>query len=343
MRILFVYPTNRHKLYQGWKKGKEPSTLMYGFCEMKKQGYDVNFQDTFGTRKKIIKYIFLPFEILFFKLVGISLHFDHVFSQIGAIKNSDLVVSVSDSSSVPLLFLKKIGLLRKQRIICFSVDLINRINAKSVAFFLKSIFQEAGNVVVFSKEEKKQYENKFHLKNINFVQFGIDADFFNRKESNNFKKEYILTIGRDRSRDYQFFMKLASDMPDEQFVAICSHKNISNLIVPANVKIVIDASYEDIKKWLTKSFCFLLPLDELHRASGQIAFLEAVQSGLPIIASPVNSIKDNYDYCEENGVFFIEKDIVKWSDKIKNIKEKQQVFKREGMPSINNLADFLKR
>lgn len=345
MKILFVYPTNRHEMYQSWKKGREPSTLMYGFCEMKKQGYDVNFQDTFGTRKKIIKYLFLPFEIIFFKLVGISLHFDHVFSQIGAIKSSDLVVSVSDSSSIPLLLLKKLRLLQKQRTICFSVDLINRISEKRIVTFLKSIFQEAERVVVFSKEEKKQFEQKLYLSNVEYVRFGIDTDFFTKyaKKVESENRQYVVTVGRDRSRDYKFFMDIADLLPKQKFIVICSRKNVVNLTIPNNVQVVFDADYATIKKWLSKSFCFLLPLHELHRASGQIAFIEAIASNLPIISSPANSVKGNYDLNENEGVYFFEKDITKWKNKINEIKNHKQIFIRKETPSVKNLSDILKR
>lgn len=343
MKIFYVYPTNRLQIYQNWQKGAGPSTLMYGFCELKKEGQDVNFQDTHGLKKKIIKYLFLPFEIIFFKLVGLSLHFDHVFSQIGALRNSDIIISTSDSISIPLLFLKKIGLFQKQKIICLCVDLINRVNEEFAYSYLRKIYEAADRIIVFSKEEKKQYDDKWHLKNVDFVQFGIDVDFFRGKGESDNEKENILTIGRDRSRDYQFFMALAKKMSKEKFVVVCSQKNIVNLKIPGNVELILDANYGEIKKWLQRVFVFLLPVHELHRASGQIAYLEALASGLPIIVSPVSSIKENYDFDAKDGVTFIEKDIVKWTDKIKKLKSSRDIFKRNNIPNIEHIAGIIKK
>lgn len=342
MRILFLYPTNRNEIYQRFKNGNEPSTLMYGFCEIKKSGYDVSFKDTSGFLKKVIKYFFLPLEIIFFKLVGVSLHFDHVFSQIWEMKKSDVIISTSDSSSVPILILKKIGFLRKQKIICLSVDLINRITIGRVSSLVRNIYASANKIIVFSKEEQKQFVNKWYLTNVEYVQFGIDVDFFRKEKEAKQDKKYILTIGRDRSRDYGFFLKIATSLPDQKFVVICSQKNIENLKISENVEIVIDAGYEKIKKWFQKSFCFLLPIHELHRASGQIAYLEAFASGLPIIASPINSIKENYDLDEKDSIYFIGKDLVKWVDKIKYLKENEISIQRHNIPSIENLVVSIK-
>lgn len=344
MKILFIYPTNRHEIYLGWKKGVEPSTLMYGFCELKKEEFDVNFSDTFGLGKKVIKYLFLPLEAIFYKIIGISLHFDHVFSQIQQIKNSKIIISTSDSTSIPVLILKKIGLLTNKKIFCLSIDLINRVKNRRLTPFLRNLYSGATQVIVFSRGEKRQFEVKLKLKNVEYIQFGIDTDFFNNKRVQNRvnSNNYILTVGRDRSRNYDFFMKIAKSMPKQKFIAICSKKNIVSLQTPKNVKIVLDANYETIRNWFKQSFCFLLPLHELHRASGQIAFLEAISSGVPIIVSPVNSIKNNYSFDKKDGVHFIEKDIVKWIDKIQDIEKEKQLFVRHDIPSVKNFASAIK-
>lgn len=225
------------------------------------------------------------------------------------------------------------------------MDLVNRISTRLVASFLKNTLKEACSVVVFSKEEKKQFEQKLHLKNVLYVRFGIDVGFF----KNDYKKielkdrQYVVTIGRDRSRDYEFFMNIAALLPKQKFIAICSSKNIVGLQIPNNVQVIFDTDYITIRKWLSKSFCFLLPLHELHRASGQIAFLEAFASGSPIISSTVNSIKDNYDLNENEGVYFSEKDITKWKDKIKEIKNHKQIFVRKEIPSVENLSGAFKK
>lgn len=343
MKTLFIYPTNRNCTYERWQSNKEPSTLLYGFCELKKEGFDVNFTDTFGLRKKIIKYIFLPVEIIFYKLVGISLHFDHVFTQLSQIKKSNVIISTSDSSSIPLFILKKIGQLKKQKIVCLSVDLINRAHKTRVYSLLRNLYSEANRIIVFSKEEKRQFKNIWNFKNVEYVQFGIDAEFFSSKKEQKImsKNNYILTIGRDRSRDYKFLFKIARLMPNLKFLAVCSEKNILGAEIPKNVKIIFNAPYLQIAECFKNSFCFLLPLHELKRASGQIAFLEAAASGLPIIASPVLSLKENYEFKESEGVYLIEKNSLKWKDKIKEIYLKKNYFKRS-VPGINLLAQELK-
>ncbi len=321
MKTLYIYPTDRRKQYELWKKGQEPATFLYGYAEDKINGKNVFFSDPNPMLKKIIKIIFLPVEMAFYKTIGISVHFDHVFGQIIDVFRADKIISTSDSCSIPLLILKQLYLLRKKKIICMSIDLINRFPLKPVGIYsiIKNLYSEADRIIVFSREEEKMFQDKLGLNNVFFQQFKIDENFFKNNPYKKENKEYILTIGRDESRDYDFFYQIANSLPQKKFVQICDEKNVNGKRIPENVRVIVGASYQEILKWHAKNYLFLLPLRELHRASGQAAFLEAMASGLPIICSPVHSIIDNYVYGEKEKAFFLENDIFKWKKKILDI------------------------
>lgn len=227
-----------------------------------------------------------------------------------------------------------------------SVDLINREMSLLVIGNLKLLYQQAGKIIVFSKEEEKIFKGKMGLDNVHWVRLGIDTEFFRKHVlptgQKGVRREYVLTIGRDKSRDYNLFLQIVQAMENMKFVAICSPKNLRDKTIPRNLTVIYNADYQTILRWLGKAFCFILPMRELHRASGQIAFLEAAALEMPIVVSNVKSLKDNYSFNEKDGVFFLmNSDKRGWTNMINRQYNKQIVYQDRAVPPINNLVDEL--
>ena len=79
---------------------------------------------------------------------------------------------------------------------------------------------------------------------------GSDGNFFKSQQStvNNQQSTIVLAVGRDHARDYETLFTAALELSDVEFVVICSQRNIEGLIVPENVKILLDLPYREVAR-----------------------------------------------------------------------------------------------
>lgn len=303
-RVFYVYRTARKQNLINVSNSTEPNHILYGFNYIQKAGYTVSFSDVAYSKFNLLFWVFLPIQKLFIKLTSVGFKLDQALLLLPYFYGSDVIITTTDSVGLPVLLLKKIRVLNKP-VIYISTGLINELSDKDnkVVAFYKSLLPYVDIIICHSYIEKKIYLKYFpFLKDkIKVVPFGVDTNFFKGKASKN--KNYILSVGRDKSRDYTLISKLAEQMTNENFVIVTSRSNINGINFPKNVKILIDQSYLQVKKLYQESKLIFLPLKEINRASGQIAFLESLASGKKIAVSNIAGIKEVYPHLLNKNVF----------------------------------------
>lgn len=298
-KILFVFRTARKKNYQNYITGLEPDHLLYGFNHFRSMGFDVKFSDVAFSRFNLLYWFFYPLQKLFIRLTTFGFKIDQAILLLPLMWESDTIISTADSAGLPILFLKRLGLVRK-RIIYISTGFINELVSKNSIFINKCYKQLLGcadKIICHSEIEQKLYKEFLPAASITVIPFGIDNNFFKRQTLNNIKwtkDEYILSIGRDRSRDFMFLSKVARRLKNYKFYLVTSKSNIEGIRFSKNVKVFFDLPYMGVRELYRKSLLVLIPLKELNRASGQVSFLEAYASDQRIVISKVAGIFDVY-------------------------------------------------
>ncbi len=95
-------------------------------------------------------------------------------------------------------------------------------------------------------------------------------------------------------------------------------EDISNLVIPENIKIIGRIEHYEVLSWLDRSDVFLLPTKSEGFSN---AILESMARGIPIITSAVGA---NFDMIETRGGFALEKcNGVTISDAIEELKDKE--------------------
>jgi glycosyltransferase involved in cell wall biosynthesis len=293
-RIFYVFRTSREQMLSNYEKGLEPDNGLYGLNHLRKMGYEVNFSDIAYSPLNLLFWFFLPLQKIFIRSIATGFKIDQALLLLPKLNQSDVVISTTDSVGLPLLLFKIIGLL-KTKLIYVSIGLVNEIDQKPT-LFQKAVLRlliAADIIICYSPIEKKLFSNLIPqiTDKISILSFGINTSFFKSSKKEN---KFILSVGRDKSRDYKLLAKVAQKLPKENFVVITSSTNITGVTFSPNVKVLLDQPYIEIKKFYSQAKLVFLPLKEIRRASGQIAFLEALASDNKIVISRVKGITETY-------------------------------------------------
>lgn len=286
VKALFIYGgIDREELEKKVTQGIDPDTSFFGFNYVKK---DSRIQADYLQIKKssykiagwlVRKYVFLNTVYLLFAL----------YRRIGRYD----VILLTSSAYFNLLFLKKLGFFRRQRWILFNLDLTTLLEKnKKEPFYYKLLLwttKAADKIICISKTQVTCLkEAAIPQERLVFIPLGVDNHFYKMLPHG---EDFILTVGRDIGRDFTTFLE-AMKLLDERVVIICSPKNMEGLLdkVPANVTILYDRPYQELRSYYEKAKCFVIstkPATYLVGSDcpGQTAILDSMAYGRAVIAT----------------------------------------------------------
>ncbi|MDD5032890.1 MAG: glycosyltransferase [Candidatus Pacebacteria bacterium] len=304
MKVLYLYSGERKKKFSGRINIDYPDTQFYGLNHLVEFGIDAEYKEVnnkiLGFRTKHLFSYFLTcgYDIVF----GPSILF--------------------------MMFFKKI-FRPERKFILLNIGIARTISSDKKGFkakIVKWFLEETDAIVCLSQAQAAYLENKFAgLKGkLFFVPLGVDAAYYKPEFEN--RGSYILSVGRDNGRDYKTVIDTAKLMPEEEFHIVCSRRNIEEIKeFPDNVKIFYDIPiYELNRKYHEAKLLLLLTHEDNFSdgsdCSGQTVLLDAMASGLPVVASRKKYLKD---YVQE-GVDILSVDFYNSADvreKIKLLRE----------------------
>ncbi len=201
------------------------------------------------------------------------------------------------------------------------------------------IFSAVDLIFVSSRSETVTYAARLNLprERFRFLPFHTDIISPARISSNN---GYILSAGKT-GRDYEVLLKAVEGL-DVKVIIVSDEYHVQGLRVPANVKILVNIPYEDYLKLLHESYFVVVPLRKLVKSTGQVAILEAMGLGKPVIATEtVGTI----DYIQHgvNGLMVPAGDSTSLKTAIQSLISDETLYNRlaiNGLETVNKYHTF---
>ncbi len=253
-----------------------PDTQFYGLNHLSKFGIDAEFKE--------------PQKALGFRLRHFLMYF--------TARKYDVVFG---SSILYMAFWKKF-IPTKTKFVLLNISLGRTIAANKHKFFKRKIIYrllKSIDAVVCLTNIQKEYLEKsapFFKGKVYVVPLGVDTIYY--KPAYEGRKNYILSVGRDNGRDYKTVVETARLVPEEEFHIVCSERNMKSAEnVPENVKIFYDLPLAEVtQKYREAKMLLLITHDDNFLdgsdCSGQTVLLDAMASGLPVIASKKKYLAD---------------------------------------------------
>ena len=363
IKITYVFLQGRKQRLESNKNiSKE---FFYSYFYAKEKFEKVEIVDMENYEKKISQYLLRKFDSLINKLTKLPIYTYAIFKKknIKKFVDSDYIVFSNDRvafSSLPLIWITRkrnpnvnmsffvMGLFRNEE--KYKIQKVLR------KILINYIFNKVDHVFYLGKEEYEIAKN-IHLKyakKFKFLPFSVDTDFWQSKSLKN-TNEYILFIGNDGNRDYEFTLNLARKMKDYKFYFI-TQKITNTNDIPKNVTLLNGSwgtetySDEEIRKFYSDSRITILPIKNTKQPSGQSVTLQSMSMNTPVIISNIDGFWDRQSFINGEHIIFVnENTIENWEKAIIDLytdEKKLNLLATKGMNLIQknyNLHIFNKK
>ena len=195
--------------------------------------------------------------------------------------------------------------------------LIGKIYYKFMKFIVQSKYIDV--FICFSKKECKDYAKIFNVKEekFQFCTLGLESIEIDKDKIK--QRDYILSCGRS-NRDYEFLYNALKDT-DYKLKILSDECKLKN---EKNIEIYNNIFNEEYYKMLEESYIVVIPLMDENISSGQLAILQAMQLGKPIICTKSSTVTDYI----KNGIngFIVKKEKNELLEKIQELYNNKELY-----------------
>ena len=238
--------------------------------------------------------------------------FGAVLCALGPARDADVVFSTVDTVGIPLLALRGAGLLHAP-LLYAAMGLPERLATLRRAAVQRLFARALGTtatIVAYSQYEADQLERWVAERGgairAVFVPFGVDTDYF-RPPSAMGTEVDVVSIGRDRFRDFGFLLELAARLPRYRFRIVTTEEHRRTLgSVPPNVEVETDISFDLVRHRLGTARVVALPVLPNTYSGATTVLLQAMAMGRPIVVTRTKSIASGYGLAHQDNCLLVE-------------------------------------
>jgi len=237
-------------------------------------------------------------------LGGYGGDFASVLTSLRLANAADLVLSTVDTVGIPLVLLRRVGLVRRP-VVYTSIGLPERLvqlRGKPMRRLYKGALRRAAAILAYSEHEAQWLRDWLGPGGppVVFLPFGVDVEAFH-PDSGRAPKTDVVSVGADPRRDFDLLLEVASRHPELSFRIVAPAERARSLApFGANVELEIDLSLDEARDRLADARVVALPVRENSYSGATTVLLQAMALGKPVVVSRTAAISSGYEL--EDGV-----------------------------------------
>ena len=134
-------------------------------------------------------------------------------------------------------------------------------------------------------------------------------------------RKYVTLVNLNKNKGGDVLIEIAKSMPDTEFMGVIGAYD-NQILDPSVGNIHYVKSTPEIKKLYGQTDILLVPSSQ--ESWGRVA-VEAMSSGIPVIANPTEGLKESMSYA---GIFANRDDISEWVRAIRKLKTNETYYKK---------------
>ena len=268
-----------------YKRGLVPSHRLFGYPEVAGFGHNSMMCPPRPFFRRLLS---KPFLWRIYQALYALFHQQHV----------DAIFAVNEASSLPILVLKRLGLLRTPLIV-FNTGLMHPRNLSGLRKTMwRWLLPAAEAVVSQTRMEKGSVWKQFGLKEERqfLIYMLVDIKFF-QPDSGVKAADFCLSVGTTQGKDYATL--LAALPSSERLVIVTDAYNaaiIAERIEPGmNVEVLQGIPIAKLKTMYQEAKVIINPLFDTAYGTGHTVVLENMVLGKPVIVTSVGGITDYFE------------------------------------------------
>jgi glycosyltransferase involved in cell wall biosynthesis len=275
VRVAFVYPNSRARLAADVAAGHAPDTGLLGQNRLAEHGIDARIHEPRARRRHRAggvlhrvtwnaRELVLPLEL----------------------RDTDVVVTPL-ANLLPLTA----RLARGPRVVLLDWGLATALARASRPRrrLLGAALGSAAAIACPSEAQRRHLVEVrgYDARRVRLVELGVDAEFFRPRPAE--PADYVLAVGKDLARDYRTLFD-AARRGGFRTIVVAHPRNLVGLDPPPNVEHRYGLDWSELRDLYAGAACVALPLRRADArvgtdGSGLTAVLEAMASGVPVVAS----------------------------------------------------------
>ena len=349
----FVYFNGRAEKLKG--KDIRPRDFFYGYHYATSIGYITEILE-FGNKEpgnKILSKILLKIQQLILKAFKFQYDFVGIIKPNNwkLLKNSKNIILSNQRIAHSLLpFLLYVKLFKKSNTITviamglFNSSSKNLLIIKIHNFLHKIMLKNISRMVFIGQPEYLYATQVFtrYSKKFQYIPFGVDKDFWKKKNTQDpSSDDYILFIGNDTNRDFDFLVSLANKLQNKKFIVV-TEKLEESEFKGTNVKLLNGSWNKDLltdeylRNLYDNAKITIVPLKEGLQPSGQSVTLQSMATETPVIITKTRGFWSQDDFIHKENIYFTQSnDLEVWKKAIDSLYEDKDMYQSISSNSRN--------
>jgi glycosyltransferase involved in cell wall biosynthesis len=230
--------------------------------------------------------------------------FASVFATLRVANRADVVFATTDTVGIPLVLLKRAGLLRPP-LVYAAIGLPERLaglRSRWVERLYAGAFRRADTIFAYAASEAAWLRAWLGPNSppVSFLPFGVDVKAFS-PDTNRPRKVDVISVGADPRRDFDLLATVAARHPDLRFQIVATKDRARSLgALPPNVAVQTDLSLEQVRENLACACVVALPVLGNTYTGATTVLLQAMAMAKPVVVSRTDAIAEGYGL--EDGV-----------------------------------------
>ncbi len=294
-KIVYFFRGGRAELRKKIAAGTAPREFLYGMDAFEEAGWETGFAEAAPGDSRWLRPLIRPFQNGISKLLATSFAASNTAVHWDKIRNADVLLSTTDGNTLPLLVLKRLGLLRG-KVIAITQGIYEsrrRLERQPTGRYrlqlLASLLHEVSTLVVLGIGDENAVQThfgEFGLPAMEIVQFGADEEFWSPAETAGTGP--ILSVGSDHLRDFPTLLRAANDLP----IRLVTRLKIQPWLMGSQT--VVDGNIDDrgLRDLYRSCRFVVVPIKNEPRDSGHSVTAQAMACGKAVILSETPGLWD---------------------------------------------------
>ena len=211
---------------------------------------------------------------------------------------ADVVFATTDTVGIPLILLKRAGLLRPP-LVYAAIGLPERLvelRNRPMRRLYAGAFRQARTIVTYAVSEAQWLQRWLAPAppTVLFLPFGVDVREFSPDPGRREDVD-VVSIGADPYRDFELLSAVAARHSELRFLIIATKNRARSLgTLPENVTLETDLSLEQVRDSLAAARVVALPVRRNSYTGATTVLLQAMAMAKPVVVSQTDAISEGY-------------------------------------------------